>query len=49
MEENFFKNKKSPLKKKKTNRISIENLNFKMSIKSKKLKREQMKYDKLIE
>ena len=49
MEENFFKNKKSPLKKKKTNRISIDNLNFKMSIKSKKLKQEQMKYDKLIE
>ena len=49
MNENTNQNKKFSLKSKKLSVHSMSNFDFRMSIKSKTLKEEQLKYDKLIE
>ena len=49
MKETSNKKQKSPGKSKKTTNTLFSNFDFKMSLKSKRLKHEQLKYDKLIE
>ena len=49
MKETLNKKQKSPGKSKKTANSLFSNFDFRMSLKSKRLKQEQLKYDKLIE